>query len=47
MIRSFLARRRKLILQAGAGVVADSVPEKETAEVRNKLAALRRAIEQA
>ncbi|MDQ4122077.1 MAG: anthranilate synthase component I family protein [Acidobacteriota bacterium] len=47
MIRSFLARRRKLIFQAGAGVVADSVPEKETAEVRNKLAALRRAIESA
>lgn len=47
MIRTFLARRRKLIFQAGAGVVADSDPEKETAEVRNKLAALRRAIEQA
>jgi anthranilate synthase component 1 len=47
MIRSFLARKRQLIFQAGAGVVADSVPEKETAEVRNKLAALRRAIEQA
>jgi anthranilate synthase component 1 len=47
MIRSFLARRRKLIFQAGAGVVADSVPENETAEVRNKLAALRRAIENA
>lgn len=47
MIRSFLARRRKLIFQAGAGVVADSVPENETAEVRNKLAALRRAIESA
>jgi anthranilate synthase component I len=47
MIRSFLARRRKLIFQAGAGIVADSVPEKETAEVSNKLAALRRAIEAA
>ena len=45
MIRTFLARRRKLIFQAGAGIVADSVPEKETAEVKNKLAALRRAIE--
>lgn len=45
MIRSFLARQRKLIFQAGAGVVADSVPERETAEVGNKLAALRRAIE--
>lgn len=47
MIRTFLARRRKLIFQAGAGVVADSVPESETAEVVNKLAALRRAIENA
>ena len=47
MIRSFLARKRQLVFQAGAGVVADSVPEKETAEVKNKLAALRRAIEAA
>jgi anthranilate synthase component I len=47
MIRSFLARRRTLIFQAGAGIVADSEPETETAEVRNKLAALRRAIEMA
>lgn len=44
MIRSFLAKNRKLIFQAGAGIVADSVPESETAEVRNKLAALRRAV---
>jgi anthranilate synthase component 1 len=47
MIRSFLARNRQLIFQAGAGIVADSVPETETAEVRNKLGALRRAIETA
>ncbi len=47
MIRSFLAKEEKLIFQAGAGIVADSVPENETAEVRNKLAALRRAVEQA
>jgi anthranilate synthase component I len=45
MIRSFLARRRKLIFQAGAGIVSDSDPARETAEVRNKLGALRRAIE--
>ena len=44
MIRTFLARRRKLTFQAGAGIVADSVPETETAEVANKLGALRRAI---
>ena len=47
MIRSFLARQRKLMFQAGAGIVADSDATKETAEVRNKLAALRRALEQA
>ncbi len=47
MIRSFLARQRQLIYQAGAGIVADSDAAKETAEVRNKLAALRRALEQA
>lgn len=47
MIRSFLAKNRKLIFQAGAGIVADSKPETETAEVRNKLAALRRAVETA
>jgi anthranilate synthase component 1 len=47
MIRSFMARRRKLIFQAGAGIVNDSDPLKETAEVRNKLGALRRAIEMA
>lgn len=47
MIRSFLAKNRRLVFQAGAGIVADSVPETETAEVRNKLAALRRAIENA
>ncbi len=47
MIRSFLARKRKLIFQAGAGIVSDSDPLKETEEVRNKLGALRRAIEMA
>ena len=47
MIRSFLAKNRRLVFQAGAGIVADSVPETETAEVRNKLAALRHAIESA
>jgi anthranilate synthase component I len=44
MIRSFLAKNRKLVFQAGAGIVADSVSETETAEVKNKLAALRRAV---
>lgn len=47
MIRSFLARNRKLFFQAGAGIVADSVAKNELAEVKNKLGALRRAIEEA
>jgi anthranilate synthase component 1 len=47
MIRTFLASRRELTFQAGAGIVSDSDPVKETAEVRNKLGALRRAIEMA
>ncbi|MCO6429321.1 MAG: anthranilate synthase component I family protein [Deltaproteobacteria bacterium] len=45
MIRSFLAKDNCLHYQAGAGVVYDSEPAKEVAEVRNKLGALRRAIE--
>lgn len=44
MIRSFLSRDNKLHYQAGAGVVAKSVPESELKEVDNKLAALRNAI---
>lgn len=47
MIRSFLSRNNVLYFQAGAGVVVDSVPEKELAEVDNKLAALRKAIQAA
>lgn len=47
MIRSFLARNRKLFFQAGAGIVADSVAQNELNEVTNKLGALRRAIEEA
>jgi len=44
MIRSFLSQNNTLISQAGAGVVAKSVPENELAEVNNKLEALRRAV---
>jgi anthranilate synthase component I len=33
--------------QAGAGIVADSVPESELNEVNNKVAALRNAISMA
>ncbi len=44
-IRSILSQNGKLHYQAGAGVVVDSVPEKELKEVNNKLGALRKAIE--
>lgn len=45
MIRSFLSKNNTLHYQAGAGIVADSVPESELKEVDNKIAALRKAIE--
>jgi anthranilate synthase component 1 len=44
MIRSFLSRQNTLTYQAGAGVVAASVPENELQEVNNKLNALKTAI---
>ncbi len=43
-IRSALSINKTLHLQAGAGVVYDSVPEKENQEVKSKLAALITAI---
>lgn len=47
LIRSFLSRQNKLFYQAGAGIVASSVPQNELQEVNNKLGALKRAIENA
>src|SRR5690606_19120387 len=47
MIRSFLSMNNSLYYQAGAGIVAKSVPENELQEVNNKLAALRKALEMA
>ena len=44
MIRSFMSRNNVLHYQAGAGIVADSNPQSELAEVNNKIMALRRAI---
>lgn len=44
MIRTFLSQHNELICQAGAGVVAKSVPESELQEVNNKLEALKRAL---
>jgi anthranilate synthase component 1 len=45
MIRSFLSKNNTLHYQAGAGIVAGSIPEMELKEVDNKIAALRKAIE--
>ena len=45
MIRTFLSQKNKLIFQAGAGIVAKSVPESELQEVNNKVEALRKAIQ--
>lgn len=45
MIRTFLSKNNTLVYQAGAGVVAASVPESELQEVNNKLNALKKAIE--
>ena len=44
MIRSLLSRRNTLTYQAGAGIVAASIPQKELEEVNHKLGALKRAI---
>ena len=45
MIRSFHSQNQTLHYQAGAGIVYDSDPKLEVQEIRNKLGALRRAIE--
>jgi anthranilate synthase component I len=45
MIRTFLSRNNTLTYQAGAGVVAASIPENELQEVNNKLGALKKSIE--
>jgi len=44
-IRTALIKPDEIILQAGAGVVADSKPELEYLEVKNKLAALRSTLD--
>jgi len=44
-IRTFVMRDRDLWIQAGAGIVADSDPEKEFDETLNKARGLRRAVE--
>jgi anthranilate synthase component 1 len=44
MIRTFLSKDNRLISQAGAGVVAASIPANELQEVNNKLGALKKAL---
>lgn len=46
-IRTMIIQGQKIYIQSGAGVVADSVPEKEYEECVNKAMALRRAVLQA
>jgi len=38
-IRTALIKKDKIVFQAGAGVVADSSPQLELIEIKNKLAA--------
>ena len=44
MIRSFLSKNHELHFQAGAGIVADSVPESEDAECQAKAMAVLNAV---
>ena len=44
-IRTAIIRGNEIFIQAGAGIVADSVPEKEWEETRNKAKALIKAVE--
>jgi len=44
-IRTMLVEGKRAYVQAGAGIVADSVPEKEFEECANKAQALLRAVE--
>ena len=46
-LRTALVKDGKMVVQAGAGIVADSVPEMEDQECRNKAKALIRAAEEA
>jgi anthranilate synthase component 1 len=46
-IRTLLAKDGKIYFQAGAGIVADSIPKNEYQETINKMNALKSAIEQA
>ena len=43
-IRTFLLKGSMAYLQAGAGIVYDSIPENEAEEIQNKLLALKEAL---
>jgi anthranilate synthase component 1 len=44
-IRTILIRNNSIIIQAGAGIVADSDPDREYEEVKHKAEAMMRAVE--
>jgi anthranilate synthase component 1 len=44
-IRTLIANEKKAYVQVGAGIVADSIPEKEWFETDHKAQALMRALE--
>lgn len=44
LIRTFTINDRQLILRTGAGIVADSIAEKELEETRHKAKALLQAL---
>jgi anthranilate synthase component 1 len=46
-IRTLVIKRNKVYVQAGAGIVADSVPEKEYTETVNKAIGMMRAVDMA
>ena len=45
-IRSALLKKGRITVQAGAGIVADSIPEKEYQECLNKAKAMMQAVEE-
>ena len=44
-IRTIVLKNTNLVIQAGAGIVADSIPENEFQETMNKAQALKSAVE--
>jgi anthranilate synthase component 1 len=46
-IRTFFARENNIYWQAGAGIVADSDPELESKEIKNKSAVLLQSLKYA